>query len=40
LRLSRSPNLEQLATEELATVTGDDMAAAISAVHSRLGVGD
>lgn len=40
LRLSRSPNLEQLATEELATVTGDDMAAAISAVHARLGVGD
>jgi len=39
LRLSRSPNLDQLATEELATVTGDDMAAAIAAVHSRLGVG-
>lgn len=40
LRLSRSPNLDQLATEELATVTGDDMASAISAVHARLGVGE
>lgn len=40
LRLSRSPNLEQLATEELAVVTGDDMAAAIAAVHARLGVGE
>ena len=40
LRLSRSPNLERLGTDELATVTGDDMAAAISAVHSRLGVGE
>lgn len=40
LRLSRSPNLEQLATDELATVTGEDMASAISAVHGRLGVGD
>lgn len=40
LRLSRSPNLDQLATEDLATVTGDDMAGAISAVHARLGVGE
>jgi len=40
LRLSRSPNLEKLATEELSVVTGDDMAAAVAAVHARLGVGE
>jgi hypothetical protein len=40
LRLSRSPNVEKLATEELSVVTGDDMAAAVAAVHARLGVGE
>jgi type VII secretion ATPase EccA len=39
LRLSRSANLEQLATDELSMVTGEDMVAAVAGVHTRLGVG-
>jgi type VII secretion ATPase EccA len=39
LRLSRSTDLDSLGTDQLATVTGADMDAAISSVHARLGVG-
>ena len=40
MRLSRSLDFESLGVEQLSEVNGDDMSAAIAAVHSRLNVGE
>jgi type VII secretion ATPase EccA len=40
MRLSRSMDFENLGVEELSEINGDDLAAAIDAVHGRLNIGD
>ena len=40
MRLARSVDFESLGVEELSGINGDDMAAAIAAVHTRLSIGD
>ncbi|MGV0810688.1 type VII secretion AAA-ATPase EccA [Mycolicibacterium boenickei] len=40
MRLARSMDFENLGVEQLSEVNGDDMAAAIAAVHSRLNIGE
>ncbi|MCV7066914.1 type VII secretion AAA-ATPase EccA [Mycolicibacterium farcinogenes] len=40
MRLAKSMDFENLGVEQLSEVNGDDMAAAISAVHSRLNIGE
>ncbi len=40
MRLARSADFESLGVEELSQINGDDMAAAITAVHRRLSIGD
>lgn len=39
LRLAQGCDIERLERADLATITADDMSAAVSAVHSRLGIG-
>jgi len=39
MRLARHPDVEHLDVDQLREITGDDMAAAITAVHGRLNVG-
>lgn len=39
MRLSRSLDFESLGVEQLSEISGDDMAAAITAVHARLNIG-
>ncbi len=40
MRLARSADFESLGVDELSEINGDDMMAAIAAVHSRLSIGD
>ncbi|MDV3123326.1 type VII secretion AAA-ATPase EccA [Mycobacterium sp. 21AC1] len=40
MRLARSLDFESLGVEQLSEINGDDMAAAIAAVHSRLSIGE
>ncbi|MFV8048300.1 type VII secretion AAA-ATPase EccA [Mycobacterium sp. 48b] len=40
MRLSRSLDFETLGVEQLSEINGEDMAAAIAAVHSRLNIGE
>ena len=40
MRLARSVDFESLGVEELSGINGDDMAAAIAAVHTRLSIGE
>ncbi len=40
MRLARSADFESLGVEELSQINGDDMAAAITAVHTRLSIGE
>ncbi|WP_029110519.1 type VII secretion AAA-ATPase EccA [Mycobacterium sp. URHD0025] len=40
MRLARSLDFENLGVEQLSEVNGEDMAAAIAAVHSRLSIGE
>jgi type VII secretion ATPase EccA len=40
MRLARSVDFESLGIEELSQISGDDMAAAITAVHRRLSIGE
>ena len=40
MRLSRSMDFDTLGVEQLSEINGDDMTAAIEAVHSRLSIGD
>ena len=40
MRLARSADFESLDDAQLSEITGDDMAAAIEAVHARLSIGD
>ncbi|OBB13777.1 type VII secretion AAA-ATPase EccA [Mycolicibacterium setense] len=40
MRLARSMDFESLGVEQLSEVNGEDMAAAIAAVHSRLNIGE
>jgi type VII secretion ATPase EccA len=40
MRLARSVDFESLGIEELSQINGDDMAAAITAVHRRLSIGE
>ncbi len=40
MRLARSADFDRLGVDELSEINGDDMAAAIAAVHSRLSIGD
>ncbi|MFY1621360.1 AAA family ATPase, partial [Micromonospora sp. WMMD736] len=40
MRLSRAANFDNLGIDELSEIGGEDMAAAISAVHARLNIGD
>ncbi|MGV0837140.1 type VII secretion AAA-ATPase EccA [Mycolicibacterium thermoresistibile] len=40
MRLSRSLDFESLGVEQLSEISGDDMAAAIAAVHARLNIGE
>jgi type VII secretion ATPase EccA len=40
MRLARSADFESLGVEELSGINGDDMAAAIAAVHTRLSIGE
>lgn len=40
MRLARSMDFENLGVEQLSEVNGEDMAAAIAAVHSRLNIGE
>jgi hypothetical protein len=40
MRLARSPDVDSLGDEQLSEINGDDMAAAISAVHTRLNIGE
>jgi hypothetical protein len=39
MRLARSADFESLGVDELSEINGDDMMAAITAVHSRLSIG-
>ena len=39
MRLARSLDFENLGVEELSEISGEDMAAAIDAVHTRLNIG-
>ncbi|OBG97829.1 MULTISPECIES: type VII secretion AAA-ATPase EccA [unclassified Mycobacterium] len=40
MRLARSLDIESLGDEQLSEINGEDMAAAISAVHARLSIGE
>ncbi len=40
MRLARSLDFDSLGVEQLSEISGDDMAAAIAAVHSRLNIGE
>ncbi len=40
MRLARSMDFDSLGVEQLSEISGDDMAAAIAAVHSRLNIGE
>jgi hypothetical protein len=40
MRLARSMDFDTLGVEELSEISGEDMAAAIDGVHTRLNVGD
>jgi hypothetical protein len=40
MRLARSSDFDSLGVEELSEINGDDMMAAITAVHSRLSIGE
>lgn len=40
LRLAKLPDIDSLATEQLSEITGADMAAAITSVHSRLNLSE
>jgi type VII secretion ATPase EccA len=40
MRLARSADFESLGVDELSEINGDDMMAAITAVHSRLSIGE
>ena len=40
MRLARSVDFESLGVEQLSEISGDDMAAAIDAVHGRLNIGE
>jgi hypothetical protein len=40
MRLSRSLDFENLGVDELSEINGDDMAAAIAAIHARLNISE
>ena len=40
MRLARSLDFDSLGVEQLSEINGDDMAAAIAAVHGRLNIGE
>jgi hypothetical protein len=40
MRLSRSMDFDSLGVDQLSEITGEDMAAAISAIHGRLSIGE
>ena len=40
MRLARSVDFESLGVEQLSEINGEDMAAAIAAVHTRLSIGE
>lgn len=40
MRLSRSLDFDSLGVEQLSEINGEDMAAAISAIHSRLSISE
>ena len=40
MRLARSVDFDSLGVEQLSEINGEDMAAAIIAVHARLNIGE